>query len=102
VSASDQSPTAPPSKPGRRAIRRRPASWLDLIHDATGDWSRTWRLVVLAATAALCVASVVFVIQLRPDRWGSVLAVATFVSAAVGVRRFRSRVRAGSEADDQE
>jgi hypothetical protein len=102
MSAGDQSPPAPPARPVRRAVRGAPQTWLELLYVVTGDWRRTWRLVILATTAALCVAAIVFVIQLHPDRWQSVLAVATLVSAALGIGRLRSWPRSGPEGGDQE
>jgi hypothetical protein len=101
VSGNDQRATAKATARGRRTVRRKPESWLELVHEAIGDWSRTWRLVVLAATAAICVASVIFVIQLRPDRWQSVLAIASLVSVAVGITRVSGWPRSSSEPGDQ-
>jgi hypothetical protein len=101
LSTRKQSPPAPPAKPMRRAVGGRPETWLELIYVVTGDWRRTWRLVILAATAALCVAAIMFVIQLHPDRWQSVLTVATVVTTAVGLGRLKRWPRPGSDADDQ-
>jgi len=87
---------------GGRGFRRRPASWLELVYDALGDWPRTLRLVVLAVTAALCAASVIFVIQLHADRWGSVVAVAASVTAAIAAGRLRTGGRSPPEPHGQE
>lgn len=86
---------------GLRFRRRRPANFLELIHDALADWSRTLRLVVLALTAALCAASVIFVIQLHADRWGSVVAVAISVTAGIAAGRLRIGGRSPPEPPDQ-
>jgi hypothetical protein len=72
------------------------------MYVVTGDWRRTWRLVILATTAAACVVAVIFVLQLQPARWQSVLTVASLVTAAVGAGRLTSRSRAGLQVDDQE
>jgi hypothetical protein len=96
MSAADQRQKVSVSRPSSvlpartaRGFSRRPANWLELVHDALADWSRTLRLVVLALTAALCAASVIFVIQLHADRWGSVVAVAVSVTAAIAAGRLR-------------
>jgi hypothetical protein len=86
---------------GGRGFRRRPANFLELVHDALADWSRTLRLVVLALTAALCAASVIFVIQLHADRWGSVVAVAISVTAAIAAGRLRIGGRSPREPPGQ-
>jgi hypothetical protein len=68
-----------------------------------GDWQRTLRVVVLVATLAACIGAVLYVLQLRADRWGSVIAVAIYVVASEAWRRRRER-RAGphSPPPDQE
>ena len=44
--------------------------------------------MVLVITTGGCVAAILFVLQLQPDRWASAIAVAASV---VGVLRFRRR-----------
>jgi hypothetical protein len=56
-----------------------------------GDWQRTLRVVVLAATLAACIGAVLYVLQLRADRWGSAVAVAIYVVANEAWRRQRDR-----------
>jgi hypothetical protein len=65
-----------------------PTSLLELVEHAIDDWSRTLRLMLLVITAASCLAAIIFVLQLHPDRWASVVAVAASV---IGVLRFRRR-----------
>lgn len=56
-----------------------------------GDWQRTLRVVVLAATLAACIGVVLYVLQLRADRWGSAVAVAVYVVMSEAWRRRRDR-----------
>jgi hypothetical protein len=72
----------PPPEPAHRT------NLLGLVDHAIDDWARTLRLMVLVITAGSCVAAILFVLQLHPDRWASAIAVAASV---VGVLRFRRR-----------
>jgi hypothetical protein len=71
-----------PPEPARRT------NLLGLVDHAIDDWARTLRLMVLVITTGGCVAAILFVLQLQPDRWASAIAVAASV---VGVLRFRRR-----------
>lgn len=82
---------APPIPPVRHRRRRRPQTWLELIDSAIDDWPRTCRLVVLLVATALSGATILFVVQLHPDKWVSVLTVAGSVVGAAGFKRHRSR-----------
>ncbi|HEX7146840.1 MAG TPA: hypothetical protein VF512_04975 [Actinomycetota bacterium] len=61
---------------------------LGLVDHALDDWARTLRLMLLVITTGSCVAAILFVLQLHPDRWASAIAVAASV---VGILRFRRR-----------
>ncbi len=105
VSPPDQSPAADLVEALRALspIPPKPKNLLELIHYAIHrGWGYSLQLVVLATTAALCVATVMFVIQLHPDRWASVVAVAVSVITGVGLGRLRSRDGPSSEPRDQE
>jgi hypothetical protein len=92
VNTPDQNPTADLVETLRALspIPPKPKNLLELIHYAIHrGWGYSLQLVVLAATAALCVATVMFVVQLHPDRWISVVAVAISVITGVGLGRLR-------------
>ena len=72
-------------------------SLLGLVEHALDDWPRTLRLMVLAITGASCVAAILFVLQLHPDRWASVVAVAASV---IGILRLRRRRDGGEPSED--
>jgi hypothetical protein len=97
VSVSADTPPAPRPDPPRPSVQ----SWLDLIANAIEEWGRTIRLVVLAVTAALCLASILYVVQLSPDRWRAVLAAASPVVAWVGAKQIRGGGASGSGSSDQ-
>jgi hypothetical protein len=106
VSTPDQSLTASLVEALRELsppIPPKPKNVLELIHYAIHrGWRYSLQLVVLATTAALCVASVMFVVQLHPDRWISVVAVAVSVITGVGLGRLKSSDDPAPEPGDQE
>ena len=106
MTVSNQSPKAglvQPLSALPMPIPPKPENWLELIHYAIHrGWSYSLQLVVLATTAALCVASVMFVVQLHADRWASVVAVAASIITGVEVGRLRNSHRSASESRDQE
>jgi hypothetical protein len=67
-----------PSEPSRRT-----PSLLEFLGYVIEDPRRTRRLIALVLTAGACLVAILFVLQLNPDRWASVLAVATSVVAGV-------------------
>jgi hypothetical protein len=76
-----------PAQTARSEPPRRP-TFLEFLSYVLDDPRRTRRLIGLVLTAALCIAAILFVLQLHPDRWASVLAVGTSVVAGVlGLRR---------------
>jgi hypothetical protein len=94
VSTSSSAGRAPPTKPTERTSKRWPKNLLELITYVIDDPARTRRLAVLIATTGLSTASIIFVIQLQPDRWASVLAV---TASVVSLAQFgRSRTKRGS------
>jgi hypothetical protein len=84
---------APPEAHPQLEPEPRPENGLQLASTVIGDWQRTFRVVVLAVTFASCAAAILYVLQLRADRWGSVAAVAVYVIAMEALRRRRERQR---------
>jgi len=75
----------PPTKSGDRTFRGKPKNFLEFSTWVIDDPARTRRvgmlLGALISTTAGCVAGIVYVIQLRPERWVYVAAVAASVIA---------------------
>ena len=92
---------APPGDQPRPDPGPRPENGLELANIVLGDWQRTLRAVVLAITFASCVAAILYVLQLRADRWGSVAAVAVYVVTLEALRRRRERA-SSTQPPDQE
>jgi hypothetical protein len=82
-------PASPVDKPEPSRRSHDTTSFLDFLVHAIENWQRTLRLMLLVLTAGSCVAAILFVLQLHPDRWVSVLAVATSVVGILGLRRHR-------------
>lgn len=93
---------APPGKQAPWASAARPRNGLELASLVIGDWQRTLRVVVLAATLAACIGAILYVLQLRADRWGSAIAVAIYVVASEAWRRRRERRAGSGSPPDQE
>jgi hypothetical protein len=93
---------APPGRLAPRASAVRPSNGLELASLVIGDWQRTLRVVVLAATLAACIGAILYVLQLRADRWGSAIAVAIYVVASEAWRRRRERRVGPGSPPDQE
>jgi hypothetical protein len=87
--SSPPSKRAPPPMLAASTVRRRPKNLLELVSDAIEDSGRTCRLAILIATTGLCLTAIVFVVQLRPERWVSVAAAATSVITITSVDRRR-------------
>ena len=71
-----------------RTIRGKPRNLLELIAWVIDDSARTLRAGVLIAITATCIAGIVFVIQLRPERWAYVTGAAgSILLIAQAIRR---------------
>jgi hypothetical protein len=73
-------------------------SIVDLVTYAIDDSARTLRLVLLIATVGGCLALVVFVLDLQPERLAYVAAVAfSIMTTTLIARRGRSGTSSGSD-----
>lgn len=89
---------APPSERTLRNSRSRVKSIVDLVTYAIDDSARTLRLVLLIATVGGCLALVVFVLDLQPERLAYVAAVAfSIMTTTLIARRGRSGTSSGSD-----
>jgi hypothetical protein len=97
------SPTrAPPGEEASSDPAAAPRNGLELASMVIGDWQRTLRVVVLAATLAACIGGVLYVLQLRADRWAPAVVVAAYVVASEAWRRCRERRARSGRPPDQE
>jgi hypothetical protein len=86
-------PGPPPTvdEPASPRSSHHTTGFLDFLLHAIEDWQRTLRLLVLVLAAGGCVAAILFVLQLDPDRWTSVVAVAASVVGVLGFTRRGNR-----------
>jgi hypothetical protein len=82
---------APPSEQTLRNSRSKVKNLVDLVTYAIDDSARTLRLILLIATIGGCLALVVFVLDLQPERLAYVAVVtSSIITTALIARRGRN------------